>query len=85
MRPQTFHAINGKVKPEHFYNSVHARICCEALPLQPDSATEKDPEQALRALWDAQGVLTGELDRLIADVTAKAQPGAQVGPFKLPD
>ena len=54
-------------------------------PSEAESDAEKDLEQVLRTLWDAQGVPKEEQDRLIADVTAKAQPGAQVGPFRLPD
>ena len=54
-------------------------------PSEADSNSAEDPEQALRTLWEAQGVPHEVQDRLIADVTAKAQPGAQVGPFRLPD
>lgn len=40
-----------------------------------------DPEITLRALWDGQGVSKERQDAIIAEVTAKAQPGAMVGPF----
>jgi len=40
-----------------------------------------DPEATLRALWDSQGVSKERQAELIAEVTAKAQPGASVGPF----
>lgn len=43
-----------------------------------------DPEATLRELWTRQGVSQERQDALIADVTAKAQPGAQVGPFVIP-
>jgi hypothetical protein len=44
---------------------------------------DSDPEATLRALWDAKGVSRERQDEIIADVTAKAQPGAMVGPFVL--
>ena len=37
----------------------------------------------MRRLWDAQGVSQERQDELIADTTAKAQPGAKIGPFTL--
>ena len=44
-----------------------------------------DPEAVLRRQWDAEGVTKERQDELIAEVTAKAQPGAKVGPFTLRD
>ncbi len=45
-------------------------------------ASEFDqPEQAAREMWTRQGVSTERQDELIAGIAAKAQPGAQVGPF----
>ena len=41
------------------------------------------PEQALRETWTAQGVAPERQDELIAGIAAKAEPGAQVGPFVL--
>jgi hypothetical protein len=41
----------------------------------------EDPEAELRAIWNAQGIPQAQQDALIADVSAKAQPGARVGPF----
>lgn len=38
-------------------------------------------EIAVRAIWDAKGVPLEKQDAMLADITAKAQPGAQVGPF----
>jgi hypothetical protein len=37
----------------------------------------------LRRLWDAQGVSQERQDELIADTTAKGQPGVKIGPFTL--
>jgi hypothetical protein len=49
----------------------------------PESAPHKDLEQGLRQLRDAQGVPKERQDEILADVTSKAQPGAQIGPFTL--
>jgi hypothetical protein len=38
----------------------------------------------LRELWTAQGVPAARQEELIAAITAKAQPGAMVGPFRIP-
>lgn len=43
-----------------------------------------DPETELRALWTARGVPQAKQDALIAEITAKAQPGAAVGPWRIP-
>ena len=49
------------------------------------AATVKaDPETKIRALWTAQGVPEEMQNALIAGIAAKAQPGAQVGPFTIP-
>lgn len=53
-----------------------------------DEANEKrksDSEAAIRALWDEQGVPKERQDELIAQIQAKAKPGAYVGPFKIPE
>jgi hypothetical protein len=42
-----------------------------------------NPEAELRALWTARGIPKARQDELIADVTARAQPGAKVGPFTI--
>ena len=52
-------------------------------PTPPTPTKEDDPEAALRRKWDARGVAQERQDALIADVTAKAQPGAKIGPFTL--
>ena len=38
-------------------------------------------ETSLRTLWTSRGVQQERQDALIAEITAKAQPGAHVGPF----
>ncbi len=40
-------------------------------------------ETNLRALWTSRGISPAEQDRLIAEITAKTQPGTTIGPFKL--
>jgi hypothetical protein len=42
---------------------------------------QPDPDAELRALWTAQGVPLARQNEILADITAKAQPGAHVGPF----
>jgi len=49
-----------------------------------DFGREADPDKALRELWTDQGVSQKRQDELIAEITAKAQPGAKVGPFTIP-
>jgi hypothetical protein len=41
-------------------------------------------EAELRALWTAEGVPQARQDQILAEITAKAQPGAMVGPFRIP-
>ena len=41
------------------------------------------PETELRKLWTAEGVPQARQDDLIAQVKAKAAPGARIGPFSL--
>lgn len=43
-----------------------------------------DPEVKLRAIWDKEGVPKETQDALIAEIEAKAKPGARVGPFVIP-
>ena len=52
----------------------------EALHAMPDQS----PEAKLREYWTAQGITPERQDELIAEITAKAQPGAKVGPFTIP-
>jgi antirestriction protein ArdC len=47
----------------------------------PDPAAEIEAE--LRAMWTAQGVPEDRQNAVLADVTAKAQPGATIGSFTL--
>lgn len=42
------------------------------------------PETQLRSLWTAEGVPQARQDELIAQIKAKAAPGAMVGPFRIP-
>lgn len=42
-----------------------------------------EAELDLRKLWTKQGIPHHRQEALIADVTAKAQPGAKVGPFTI--
>ena len=49
----------------------------------PDLSEPEDPEAELRAMWTAKGVPEERQNEILADVAAKAQPGAQVGPFKI--
>ena len=44
-----------------------------------------NPEEQLRALWDSQGIPKEKQDQIISAITAAAQPGAQVGPFTIPE
>jgi hypothetical protein len=43
-----------------------------------------DPEKHLRDLLNTKGVSKEKQDEIIAEATAKAQPGAWVGPFQIP-
>lgn len=55
-----------------------------AKTIVPEIDHKNDPEAALRELWTKQGVSPEKQEALLADVTAKAQPGAKVGPFTIP-
>jgi len=44
-----------------------------------------DPEAELRAIWDAQGVSKERQEELLSQITEAAQPGAQVGPWRIPE
>jgi ParB family chromosome partitioning protein len=46
-------------------------------------ATKAGPEAQLRALWTAEGNDPARQDAIVADITAKAAPGAAVGPFRI--
>ena len=53
----------------------------------PGAAVEPGPgdaiEASLREMWTEKGVPKWRQDEIIADVNAKAQPGARIGPFTL--
>lgn len=42
-------------------------------------------ERELRELWTAAGVPLERQDAVIAEIIAKAQPGAKVGPWTIPE
>lgn len=44
-----------------------------------------DLEGLARARWMRQGVNRATQDQIVADLIAKARPGAWVGPFQIPD
>ena len=44
-----------------------------------------EAERQAREYWTKQGVDPALQDWILADLTAKAQPGAWVGPFQIPD
>ncbi len=50
----------------------------------PQLALPMDPESRLRLLWTQSGIPQAKQDAILAEITAKAQPGARVGPFVLP-
>ncbi len=54
------------------------------LPDKPQLPLPMDPESRLRLLWTQSGVPQAKQDAILAEITAKAQPGARVGPFVLP-
>jgi hypothetical protein len=43
-----------------------------------------DAEKALRELWTRKGVPEAQQDEILADIAAKAQPGARIGPLTIP-
>ena len=47
--------------------------------------TARDPETELRAMWTADGISPERQDELVAQIAAKAAPGAMIGPFRSPD
>ena len=55
----------------------------QACIYEASKTTLTDPVQDLRDLWTAEGVPTSRQDELIAQIAAKAAPGAQIGPFRL--
>lgn len=50
-------------------------------PAKPEEKTVDKLEKDLRDRWTKEGVPKEKQDAIIADATAKAQPGAHVGPF----
>lgn len=43
-----------------------------------------EAERNLRALWTRKGISTERQEALLAEIAAKAAPGAKIGPFTLP-
>jgi hypothetical protein len=63
-------------------------VCQRQAPVatfRHEGALMDDPERHIRARWTRQGVDHATQDHIVADITAKAQPGAWVGPFQIPD
>lgn len=58
-------------------NLQGAKPDCIALP-------KDDPETKLRQIWNEKGVPVEKQEAILADITAKAQPGAMIGPFQIP-
>lgn len=67
-------------------NSSDAACLKTLLGIHRGTETEEsDPEAELRKIWTEKGISQERQDELIADVTAKAKPGAMVGPFVIPN
>lgn len=52
---------------------------------EPVAKTITPEELALREMWTKNGVSPEKQDELIASIAAKAAPGAEVGPFRVPE
>ncbi len=50
----------------------------------PQARKPEDVEQRARKPWTAKGVPQERQEAMLADITAKARPGAPVGPFRIP-
>jgi hypothetical protein len=79
--PQAIDCANCTLETGQALAARAAAVTVESAPVV--SAPAPDPEASLRALWTARGVSEERQAELIADVTAKAQPGASVGPWTL--
>jgi hypothetical protein len=54
--------------------------------IRQDQETEEgDPETRLREMWSAKEIPQERQEEILRDITAKAQPGAYVGPFRIPE
>ena len=71
-------AADGLERPSTFYAAAQDGGQGE------DTTPSEDPEKELRKSWTAQGVSQERQDEIIAQITAAAQPGAMVGPFRIP-
>lgn len=54
-------------------------------PEKAEPVLKSDPEAELRSIWTADGVPEEKQNALIASIAGKAQPGAMVGPFMIPE
>lgn len=81
------HLVDVLNSPSHADDKVEAQKQAEELKEYKDGADKAndDPEAEIRAMWTEQGVSKGRQDELIAQVAAKAKPGAMVGPFRIPE
>jgi hypothetical protein len=71
-------AADGLERPSTFYAAAQDGGQGE------DTTPSEDPEKELRKSWTAQGISQERQDEIIAQITAAAQPGAMVGPFRIP-
>jgi antirestriction protein ArdC len=54
-------------------------------PVTELEAKNRELEGSLRTIWIRNGVPLERQEQLLAEISAKAQPGTQIGPFKIPD
>jgi hypothetical protein len=62
-------------------------VCQRQAPVasfRHEGAIMDEAERHARAHWTRQGVDHATQDQIVADLTAKARPGAWVGPFQIP-
>ena len=71
-------------KPELFCENCKPAAVPVAESAPAVDRTAEEVESELKALWTANGVPEERQAELLADVAAKASPGAQVGPFVIP-
>lgn len=73
-----------EVSKEYMYKPLQGIIKVnQETPVSKVNKPES-PEAELRKIWTAKGVSKDRQNELIASITAKAQPGAHVGPFVIP-
>ena len=47
--------------------------------------TAEELERELRESWDKRGIPKERQDEILKDLEEKAKPGAQIGPFRIPE